>query len=135
MLRRALGVGPSMVAAVTPSAPSTRSHGALRAGPAGRGTHGPLLCSMINRLSEKLMRKDWAYRLLIKLQHQSSFHNFPSRLFDFRYKGTLASILSKVDMDWLWDFSGRKPFWIGGYPGVVLLIDSKQDHSHVILTH
>ncbi|XP_078131977.1 FRAS1-related extracellular matrix protein 1a isoform X3 [Sander vitreus] len=30
-----------------------------------------------------------------------------------RYKGTLASILSKVDMDWLWDFSGRKPFWIG----------------------
>ncbi|XP_054457205.1 FRAS1-related extracellular matrix protein 1a isoform X2 [Anoplopoma fimbria] len=30
-----------------------------------------------------------------------------------RYKGTLASIISKVDMDWLWDFSGRKPFWIG----------------------
>ncbi|XP_027143924.1 FRAS1-related extracellular matrix protein 1a isoform X2 [Larimichthys crocea] len=30
-----------------------------------------------------------------------------------RYKGTLTSVLSKVDMDWLWDFSGRKPFWIG----------------------
>ncbi|XP_073331288.1 FRAS1-related extracellular matrix protein 1a [Pagrus major] len=30
-----------------------------------------------------------------------------------RYKGTLASVLSKVDMDWLWDLSGRKPFWIG----------------------
>ncbi|XP_019955749.2 FRAS1-related extracellular matrix protein 1a isoform X1 [Paralichthys olivaceus] len=30
-----------------------------------------------------------------------------------RYKGSLASVLSKVDMDWLWDFSGRKPFWIG----------------------
>ncbi|KAM9425545.1 FRAS1-related extracellular matrix protein 1a [Pholidichthys leucotaenia] len=30
-----------------------------------------------------------------------------------RYKGTLASVHSKVDMDWLWDFSGRKPFWIG----------------------
>ncbi|XP_030018419.1 FRAS1-related extracellular matrix protein 1a isoform X2 [Sphaeramia orbicularis] len=30
-----------------------------------------------------------------------------------RYKGTLASVLSKADMDWLWDFSGRKPFWIG----------------------
>ncbi|XP_073330754.1 FRAS1-related extracellular matrix protein 1-like [Pagrus major] len=30
-----------------------------------------------------------------------------------RYKGTLVSVLSKVDMDWLWDFSGRKPFWIG----------------------
>uniref|UniRef100_A0A667YH99 FRAS1-related extracellular matrix protein 1 n=1 Tax=Myripristis murdjan TaxID=586833 RepID=A0A667YH99_9TELE len=30
-----------------------------------------------------------------------------------RYKGTLASVLSKADMDWLWDFSGRNPFWIG----------------------
>uniref|UniRef100_A0A665UUC3 FRAS1-related extracellular matrix protein 1 n=1 Tax=Echeneis naucrates TaxID=173247 RepID=A0A665UUC3_ECHNA len=30
-----------------------------------------------------------------------------------RYKGTLVSVLSKADMDWLWDFSGRKPFWIG----------------------
>ncbi|KAF3697512.1 FRAS1-related extracellular matrix protein 1 [Channa argus] len=30
-----------------------------------------------------------------------------------RYKGILASVLSKDDMDWLWDFSGRKPFWIG----------------------
>ncbi|XP_026182676.1 FRAS1-related extracellular matrix protein 1a isoform X2 [Mastacembelus armatus] len=30
-----------------------------------------------------------------------------------RYKGTLASVLSKVHMDWLWDFSRRKPFWIG----------------------
>lgn len=38
-----------------------------------------------------------------------------SCLFVSRYKGTLVSVLSKVDMDWLWDFSGRKPFWIGGY--------------------
>ncbi|XP_034712307.1 FRAS1-related extracellular matrix protein 1a isoform X2 [Etheostoma cragini] len=30
-----------------------------------------------------------------------------------RYKGTLASVLSKANMDWLWDFSRRKPFWIG----------------------
>lgn len=30
-----------------------------------------------------------------------------------RFRGTLASVLSKADMDWLWDFSGRKPFWIG----------------------
>ncbi|XP_071782184.2 FRAS1-related extracellular matrix protein 1a [Centroberyx gerrardi] len=30
-----------------------------------------------------------------------------------RYKGTLASVLSRADMDWLWDFSGRNPFWIG----------------------
>ncbi|KAM6909056.1 FRAS1-related extracellular matrix protein 1a [Xenentodon cancila] len=30
-----------------------------------------------------------------------------------RYKGSLASVFSKADMDWLWDFSGRQPFWIG----------------------
>lgn len=29
------------------------------------------------------------------------------------HNGNLVSILSKTDMDWLWDFSGRKPFWIG----------------------
>ncbi|XP_061748870.1 FRAS1-related extracellular matrix protein 1-like [Nerophis ophidion] len=30
-----------------------------------------------------------------------------------RYKGTLASVLSKREMDWLWDFGERTPFWIG----------------------
>ncbi|XP_030635867.1 FRAS1-related extracellular matrix protein 1a isoform X3 [Chanos chanos] len=29
------------------------------------------------------------------------------------FNGNLVSVLSKGDMDWLWDFSGRKPFWIG----------------------
>ncbi|KAG7461901.1 hypothetical protein MATL_G00196120 [Megalops atlanticus] len=29
------------------------------------------------------------------------------------HHGNLVSVLSKSDMDWLWDFSGRKPFWIG----------------------
>ncbi|XP_058637530.1 FRAS1-related extracellular matrix protein 1a [Onychostoma macrolepis] len=29
------------------------------------------------------------------------------------YNGDLVSVLSKGDMDWLWDFSDRKPFWIG----------------------
>ncbi|KAJ8385248.1 hypothetical protein AAFF_G00191250 [Aldrovandia affinis] len=29
------------------------------------------------------------------------------------HHGNIVSILSKTDMDWLWDFSGRKPFWIG----------------------
>uniref|UniRef100_A0A3Q2YGZ6 Fras1 related extracellular matrix 1a n=1 Tax=Hippocampus comes TaxID=109280 RepID=A0A3Q2YGZ6_HIPCM len=28
------------------------------------------------------------------------------------YKGNLASVFSKGDMDWLWDFGGKKPFWI-----------------------
>ncbi|KAM6973309.1 FRAS1-related extracellular matrix protein 1-like [Aplochiton taeniatus] len=30
-----------------------------------------------------------------------------------KYQGILASISSKDDMEWLWKFSGRKPFWIG----------------------
>ncbi|CAF93696.1 unnamed protein product, partial [Tetraodon nigroviridis] len=29
-----------------------------------------------------------------------------------RYQGTLSSVLSKADMDWLWDFGRRRPFWI-----------------------
>ncbi|XP_060791413.1 FRAS1-related extracellular matrix protein 1a isoform X1 [Neoarius graeffei] len=29
------------------------------------------------------------------------------------FQGNLVSVLSKTDMDWLWDFSERKPFWIG----------------------
>ncbi|XP_056605468.1 FRAS1-related extracellular matrix protein 1a [Triplophysa dalaica] len=29
------------------------------------------------------------------------------------FNGNLVSILSKADMDWLWDFGVRKPFWIG----------------------
>ncbi|XP_066536604.1 FRAS1-related extracellular matrix protein 1a [Hoplias malabaricus] len=29
------------------------------------------------------------------------------------FQGNLVSVLSNADMVWLWDFSGRKPFWIG----------------------
>ncbi|CAB1345182.1 unnamed protein product [Coregonus sp. 'balchen'] len=29
------------------------------------------------------------------------------------HQANLVSVFSKADMDWLWDFSGRKPFWIG----------------------
>uniref|UniRef100_A0ACB8ESF7 FRAS1- extracellular matrix protein 1 n=1 Tax=Sphaerodactylus townsendi TaxID=933632 RepID=A0ACB8ESF7_9SAUR len=30
-----------------------------------------------------------------------------------RYHGTLASVASKLHMQWLWNFSERRPFWIG----------------------
>nr|XP_061810632.1 FRAS1-related extracellular matrix protein 1a [Nerophis lumbriciformis] len=30
-----------------------------------------------------------------------------------KYKGSLASVFSKRDMLWLWNFGRRKPFWIG----------------------
>ncbi|KAK7910238.1 hypothetical protein WMY93_014922 [Mugilogobius chulae] len=44
---------------------------------------------------------------------QKSTWSAANRACKERYKGTLASVLSKADMDWLWDFGGRKPFWIG----------------------
>lgn len=43
-----------------------------------------------------------------------------------RYKGTLSSVLSQVDMDWLWDFSGRKPFWIGGCQSLLLSTEARE---------
>lgn len=106
VLRRVLRAGPFMVATVTPSARSTRSHGAQLTGPAGRGTHGA--------------RSHAVYSMINRMVIPSIF--FPSCLFDVRYKGTLASVLSKVDMDWLWNFSGRKPFWIGGYLKIIVLL-------------
>lgn len=108
VLRRVLRAGPFMVATVTPSARSTRSHGAQLTGPAGRGTHGARTHAVYSMIKQTLRETD-AESMVIP----SIF--FPSCLFDVRYKGTLASVLSKVDMDWLWNFSGRKPFWIGGY--------------------
>ncbi|XP_053152071.1 FRAS1-related extracellular matrix protein 1-like [Hemicordylus capensis] len=30
-----------------------------------------------------------------------------------KYHGSLVSVASKLHMQWLWDFSGRRPFWIG----------------------
>uniref|UniRef100_A0A8D0GWX4 FRAS1-related extracellular matrix protein 1 n=1 Tax=Sphenodon punctatus TaxID=8508 RepID=A0A8D0GWX4_SPHPU len=30
-----------------------------------------------------------------------------------QYLGNLVSVVTKQHMQWLWDFSGRKPFWIG----------------------
>lgn len=32
-----------------------------------------------------------------------------------RYLGSLASVANEQHMQWLWDFSRRKPFWIGKY--------------------
>ncbi|XP_073523974.1 FRAS1-related extracellular matrix protein 1 isoform X1 [Phyllobates terribilis] len=36
-----------------------------------------------------------------------------ARLCREQYSGTLVDIFSKEQMDWLWNFSGRKSFWIG----------------------
>ncbi|XP_061665126.1 FRAS1-related extracellular matrix protein 1a [Syngnathoides biaculeatus] len=60
--------------------------------------------------------RGWTFRsrhcyILIK-KHKSSWTG-ANRSCKERYKGTLASVFSKRDMDWLWNFGRRRPFWIG----------------------
>lgn len=40
-----------------------------------------------------------------------------SSLVEPRYLGSLTSVANEQHMHWLWDFSGRMPFWIGKYIG------------------
>uniref|UniRef100_A0A3Q2Q6U8 FRAS1-related extracellular matrix protein 1 n=1 Tax=Fundulus heteroclitus TaxID=8078 RepID=A0A3Q2Q6U8_FUNHE len=60
--------------------------------------------------------KGWTFqggRCYILCTEQKLTWSAANRACRERFKGSLASVLSKADMDWLWDFSGRKPFWIG----------------------
>nr|XP_046236498.1 FRAS1-related extracellular matrix protein 1a isoform X2 [Scatophagus argus] len=67
-------------------------------------------------VSAQMCPQGWTFHgghcYTLSTEHKVTW-NIANRACRERYKGTLASILSKVDMDWLWDFSGRKPFWIG----------------------
>nr|XP_014426327.1 FRAS1-related extracellular matrix protein 1 isoform X2 [Pelodiscus sinensis] len=44
---------------------------------------------------------------------QKATWNTAARACREQYLGSLASVVTKQHMQWLWDFSGRKPFWIG----------------------
>uniref|UniRef100_A0A3P9HTD0 FRAS1-related extracellular matrix protein 1 n=1 Tax=Oryzias latipes TaxID=8090 RepID=A0A3P9HTD0_ORYLA len=60
--------------------------------------------------------KGWSFhgdRCYLLSTEQKVTWSAASRACREKYKGTLASVLSKADMDFLWNFSGRKPFWIG----------------------
>ncbi|KAK1796819.1 hypothetical protein P4O66_000910 [Electrophorus voltai] len=58
----------------------------------------------------------WTYRnhhcYLLSNQHKATW-SAAARACRESFQGSLVSVLSKADMDWLWDFSERKPFWIG----------------------
>ncbi|MBN3273177.1 FREM1 protein, partial [Polyodon spathula] len=58
----------------------------------------------------------WTYHgthcYYISTDHKSTW-NSAARACKEIHRGNLVSVLSKPDMMWLWDFSGRKPFWIG----------------------
>ncbi|XP_022603580.1 FRAS1-related extracellular matrix protein 1 [Seriola dumerili] len=67
-------------------------------------------------VSAQMCPRGWTFHgghcYILSTEHKATWST-ANRACRERYKGTLASVLSKVDMDWLWDFSGRKPFWIG----------------------
>ncbi|XP_068443909.1 FRAS1-related extracellular matrix protein 1a isoform X1 [Clinocottus analis] len=67
-------------------------------------------------VSAQMCSLDWTfhggYCYSLSTEHKVTW-SAANRACRERYNGTLASVFSKVDMDWLWDFSGRKPFWIG----------------------
>ncbi|NXA48206.1 FREM1 protein, partial [Nothocercus julius] len=51
------------------------------------------------------------------VNHQVSW-NTAARACREQYLGSLASVANEQHMKWLWDFGGRKPFWIGKYLAV-----------------
>ncbi|KAM7365982.1 hypothetical protein PAMP_015455 [Pampus punctatissimus] len=67
-------------------------------------------------VSAQLCPQGWTFHhdhcFILSTEHKATWST-ANRACRERYKGSLASIFSKVDMDWLWDLSGRKPFWIG----------------------
>ncbi|TSL34592.1 FRAS1-related extracellular matrix protein 1 [Bagarius yarrelli] len=58
----------------------------------------------------------WTYHsrhcYLLSTERKATW-NDAARVCRESFQGNLVSVLSKADMDWLWDFSERKPFWIG----------------------
>uniref|UniRef100_A0A672V9V1 FRAS1-related extracellular matrix protein 1 n=1 Tax=Strigops habroptila TaxID=2489341 RepID=A0A672V9V1_STRHB len=49
---------------------------------------------------------------LLVVNHKVTW-NTAARACREQYLGSLASVANEQNMQWLWDFSGRKPFWIG----------------------
>ncbi|XP_021144501.2 FRAS1-related extracellular matrix protein 1 isoform X1 [Columba livia] len=49
---------------------------------------------------------------LLVVNHKVTW-NTAARACREQYLGSLASVANEQHMQWLWDFSGRKPFWIG----------------------
>ncbi|XP_077356823.1 FRAS1-related extracellular matrix protein 1a isoform X3 [Festucalex cinctus] len=68
-----------------------------------------------DQVASPLCPRGWTFHsghCYILKKHKASWRR-ANRSCTERYKSTLASVFSKRDMDWLWDFGGRKPFWIG----------------------
>ncbi|XP_065512092.1 FRAS1-related extracellular matrix protein 1 isoform X8 [Caloenas nicobarica] len=67
-------------------------------------------------VSAKKCPSGWSHHegscYLLVVNHKVTW-NTAARACREQYLGSLASVANEQHMQWLWDFSGRKPFWIG----------------------
>ncbi|XP_067839790.1 FRAS1-related extracellular matrix protein 1a isoform X3 [Heptranchias perlo] len=67
-------------------------------------------------ISAKKCPPGWTYHdnhcYYLNTEHKATWTG-AARACKEMHHGNLVSIVSKEDMEWLWDFSGRRPFWIG----------------------
>ncbi|XP_060694769.1 FRAS1-related extracellular matrix protein 1a isoform X2 [Hemiscyllium ocellatum] len=66
--------------------------------------------------SSKICPSGWTYHdyrcYYLNTKHKATWIG-AARACKEMYHGNLVSVISKQDMEWLWDFSGRRSFWIG----------------------
>ncbi|XP_062465025.1 FRAS1-related extracellular matrix protein 1 isoform X2 [Pezoporus occidentalis] len=72
--------------------------------------------SQSKEVSTKKCPSGWSHHkgsCYLLVVNQKVTWNTAARACRERYLGTLASVANEQNMQWLWDFSGRRPFWIG----------------------
>nr|XP_009677125.1 PREDICTED: FRAS1-related extracellular matrix protein 1-like isoform X1 [Struthio camelus australis] len=74
------------------------------------------LSSSHQEVSTKKCPAGWSHHegscYFLVVNHKVTW-NTAARTCKEQYLGSLASVANEQHMKWLWDFSGRKPFWIG----------------------
>ncbi|KAM8984627.1 FRAS1-related extracellular matrix protein 1 [Ara ararauna] len=74
--------------------------------------------SQSKEVSTKKCPSGWSHHegscYLLVVNHEVTW-NTAAQACREQYLGTLASVANEQNMQWLWDFSGRRPFWIGKY--------------------
>ncbi|XP_075383533.1 FRAS1-related extracellular matrix protein 1 isoform X3 [Mycteria americana] len=72
--------------------------------------------SQSKEVSKKKCPSGWSHYqgscYFLVVNHKVTW-NTAARACREQYLGSLASVANEQHMQWLWDFSGRKPFWIG----------------------
>ncbi|XP_010075703.1 PREDICTED: FRAS1-related extracellular matrix protein 1-like, partial [Pterocles gutturalis] len=72
--------------------------------------------SQSKEISTKKCPSGWSHHegscYFLVVNHKVTW-NTAARACKEQYLGSLASVANEQHMQWLWDFSGRKPFWIG----------------------